>query len=638
MKKRHVDANRLRKMKKWKMTEKLSESAYTVLKFVMMWTLVLLADFILEFRLEYLWPCWLFFGSVYTTFHCHGLVICVVFVCAAFTLDIFCLIFVPLHWLFFVASTYVLFNYIWHSEKGVCISTVSLWLLLVYTEASLRLKDLKTSYTNLSHLFAAHCIGYPVVYLGLYATCYFTNIFKLRIQKAVQSDNDFHVHLLQHSLPPGLQVYSKSGSDGCSGSKWKMRSDSSEYQCQNGAAGAQEDGHTLDCLQIRCMDRALDKVTQGARSADPNRRPSSTRPVEVLPCGSGRAEASTENLPQDELGSKATRPAKSSSPKARRGSTNTPSPPAGRTEKKQRSSCKTAAPPCDVTERNAPPAQNHHAEQIKLEQELRRLKSELQTSRQSEQELRSHICNLTNSERSLRPEVSLLRQSNMLLQSKIVCLTKTKQKDKQSSAMLEKKTRAETEARLSLEKQLSELQAQKPEEAANAARSLTARQEHCESQMLRKRVKELETEYKQLQLECQVTESRVVELESEVEALGKYQRVEKEADMLLSTLSAMQEKAQHLECNLSAETRIKLDLFSALGDTRRQLEIAQDKVMKQDREIREMKQKIAEVMAVSPGVSYMAPRPPVPHYLTKLLNSERYMLTPRALMYQCLKK
>lgn len=110
----------------------------------MMWTLVLLADFVLEFRLEYLWPCWLFFGSVYTTFHYHGLVratrhlklrnggaraevkprvslslqvICVVFVCAAFTLDIFCLIFVPLHWLFFAASTYVLLNYIWHTGE-----------------------------------------------------------------------------------------------------------------------------------------------------------------------------------------------------------------------------------------------------------------------------------------------------------------------------------------------------------------------------------------------------------------------------------------------------------------------------------------------------------------------------------------
>lgn len=62
------------------------------------------------------------------------------------------------------------------------------------------------------------------------------------------------------------------------------------------------------------------------------------------------------------------------------------------------------------------------------------------------------------------------------------------------------------------------------------------------------------------------------------QGLGTYRCVEKETDMLLSTLSAMQEKAQHLEYNLSAETRIKLDLFSALGDARRQLEIAQGSV------------------------------------------------------------
>lgn len=43
------------------------------------------------------------------------------------------------------------------------------------------------------------------------------------------------------------------------------------------------------------------------------------------------------------------------------------------------------------------------------------------------------------------------------------------------------------------------------------------RQEHTETQMLRKRVKDLETEYKQLQLEYQVKESRVVDLESDVE-------------------------------------------------------------------------------------------------------------------------
>lgn len=50
-----------------------------------------------------------------------------------------------------------------------------------------------------------------------------------------------------------------------------------------------------------------------------------------------------------------------------------------------------------------------------------------------------------------------------------------------------------------------------------------------------------------------------------------------------------------------------------------------------------MKQKLAEAMAVAPGMSYMAPRSSMPQYL-KFFNSERYMLNPRALMYQCLKK
>ncbi|XP_061843286.1 macoilin-1 [Nerophis lumbriciformis] len=641
MKKRYVDASRLRKMKKLKIGERLSESAYTFLKFMAMWMLVLLADFILEFRLEYLWPCWLFFGSVYTTFHCHGLVICAVFVCAAFTLDVFCLIFVPLHWLFFVASTYVVFNYIWHTEKGICISTVSLWILLVYTEASLRLKDLKSSHANLSHLFAAHCIGYPVVYLGFDVTCYFTNIFKLRIQKAVQSDNDFHMHLLQHSLPPGLPLYPKMAADNCY-SKWKTRAESSQYQCQNSAVLVADESHTTGCLQIASEEKPTEKAAPEIRSADLSRKPllfknCSGESREQIPGGTPRPESSAtpEKLPQEEQCSKAPRAAKNSSPKAR-GTTTTPSPPAGRAEKKQRGNWKTVSPNRDAADKNATSAQNQHAEQLsRLEQEVRKLRGELQVSRHGEQELRSHVCNLTNSERSLRPEVSLLRQSNMLLQSKILCLTKSKQRDKQTSAMLEKKTRAETEARLSVERLLVELQAHKPDEAA---RSLTSRQESTESQMLRKRVKDLETEYKQLQLEGQVKESRVVDLENDVEALGKYRCVEKDTDLLLSTLSILQEKAQHLEYNLSAETRIKLDLFSALGDARRQLEIAQGKLMKQEQEISNMKQKIAEVMAVSPAVSYLAPRPAVPQYLTKLLTSERYMLNPRALMYQCLKK
>lgn len=127
----------------------------------------------------------------------------------------------------------------------------------------------------------------------------------------------------------------------------------------------------MDCLQIRSEERASEKGAQvEARSAESNRRPSSSKPGESRdplafgPGGGAESSATPENLPQDEQGSKATRVAKSSSPKARRGSTNTPSPPAGRTEKKQRSSSKTVSPNWDVTDKSATAAQNYHAEQM----------------------------------------------------------------------------------------------------------------------------------------------------------------------------------------------------------------------------------------------------------------------------------
>lgn len=548
------------------MTERISESAYTVLKFMIVWTLVLLADFMLEFRLEYLWPCWLFFGSVYTTFHCHGLVICVVFVCAAFTLDIFCLIFVPLHWLFLAASTYVLFNYIWHT-----------------------------------------------------------------------------------------------------GAKWRPKADSVHYQCSTGPS-VSDDMLMGDYLQLpqgegkregdleevqphpKELKSALPAPGVKPRSNDFRDLNPPRDPCETRQCISAGPPIAPElpgvpqqpPLTQEEQESKATSKTSKSSPPKTRKVPVTVAAPGGKIEKRQKNAVKTTSPNRDAAEKgniHLPTASNHHAEQItKLEAELRRLRGELQSSQQAEQELRSHVCNLTNSERSLRPELTVLRHTNELLQSKILNLTKTKQRDKHASAALEKKARAEIEARIAVEKQLAELQAQKLDEAAILLRNTAHRQEQTETLMLRKKVKDLEAEYTQLQLESQAKESQVLALEKEVESLQKYRGVEKEMDTLLSALSSLQDKAQHLEYNLSAETRIKLDLFSALGDARRQLEIAQGKLRKQDQEIREMKQRIAEVMAVSPTVSYVAPRPAVPQYITKFLNSERYVLNPRALMYQCLKK
>lgn len=88
------------------------------------------------------------------------------------------------------------------------------------------------------------------------------------------------------------------------------------------------------------------------------------------------------------------------------------------------------------------------------------------------------------------------------------------------------------------------------------------------------RRKELEAEISECRSTHRWAEERIAALERENSALMEQLR---DTDILMSALSAMQEKNTHLENSLSAETRIKLDLFSALGEAKRQLEIKESK-------------------------------------------------------------
>lgn len=54
----------------------------------------------------------------------------------------------------------------------------------------------------------------------------------------------------------------------------------------------------------------------------------------------------------------------------------------------------------------------------RLEQDVKKLKADLQASRQVEQDLRSQIGTLGSAERSIRTELGQLRQENELLQNK----------------------------------------------------------------------------------------------------------------------------------------------------------------------------------------------------------------------------
>lgn len=67
----------------------------------------------------------------------------------------------PVQWLFFIASTYVWFQYIWNSEKGICLQTFTVWLIFVYVEATVRIKELKSmpNHLDLCKPMAAQCIS-----------------------------------------------------------------------------------------------------------------------------------------------------------------------------------------------------------------------------------------------------------------------------------------------------------------------------------------------------------------------------------------------------------------------------------------------------------------------------------------------
>lgn len=138
-------------------------SALIYVKYIFLWLLAMLADYMLEFRFEYFWPFWLFIRSVYDSFKYQGMVKCVVFllylissnsswivaeskcsgsrmicnvcrymncrlvfqafstffVCIAATSDFVWYLVIPVQWLFFFASTYVWVQYVWHTGDQV---------------------------------------------------------------------------------------------------------------------------------------------------------------------------------------------------------------------------------------------------------------------------------------------------------------------------------------------------------------------------------------------------------------------------------------------------------------------------------------------------------------------------------------
>ncbi|KAM9355407.1 macoilin-2 isoform 2-T2 [Pholidichthys leucotaenia] len=603
----------------------------------------------------------------------------VFFVCVAFTSDIICLLFIPVQWLFFAASTYVWVQYVWHTDRGVCLSTVSLWILFVYIEAAIRFKDLKNFHVDLCRPFAAHCIGYPVVTLGFGFKSYVSYKMRLRKQKEVQKENEFYMQLLQQALPPEQQMQQRQEREAEEAAAAKGISEAEiPPVSQNGAPANKKPSGSLSELDMREKGKGGgENKKHSSSSILPSSVDSKLQEMEYMENHLNNKRlttelGSTENLLlKEDSNSSCSSSSSSSSKNYKNASSNaaaalnssprghsatngsvpssaiSSSSSTGKNEKKKVAVGKgvSGASHRDPTDNCIPNNQLSKPEAlVRLEQDIKKLKVDLQASRQVEQDLRSQIGSLGSAERSIRSELGQLRQENELLQNKLHNAVQAKQKDKQSVGQLEKKLKAEQEARATIEKQLAEEKKRKKMEEATTARAVAlaaASRGEC-TETLRRRISELETECKKLTLDIKVKEDQIRELEIKVQELHKYKENEKDTEVLMSALSAMQDKTQHLENSLSAETRIKLDLFSALGDAKRQLEIAQGQILQKDQEIKELKQKIAEVMAVMPSISYTADgaamTPVTPHYSSKFMDTNPSSLDPNASVYQPLKK
>ncbi|XP_074903575.1 macoilin isoform X2 [Buteo buteo] len=514
----------------------------------------------------------------------------------------------------------------------------------------------------LSACAAVRSIGYPVVTLGFGFKSYVSYKMRLRKQKEVQKENEFYMQLLQQALPPEQQMLQRQEREAEEAAKGLSDMDSSILLQHNGGIPANKKiSATLPELEYREKGKEKDKDAKKHNLGINNNilQPvdSKIQEIEYMEnhINSKRLNndlvGSTENLLKEDSCTASSKNYKNvsgvvnSSPRSHSATNGSIPSSSTKNEKKQKCASKSPSTHKDLMENCIPNNQLSKPDAlVRLEQDIKKLKADLQASRQIEQELRSQISSLTNTERGIRSEIGQLRQENELLQNKLHNAVQMKQKDKQMISQLEKKLKAEQEARAFVEKQLMEEKKRKKLEEATAARAVAfaaATRGEC-TETLRNRIRELETECKKLTIDIKLKEDQIRELEIKVQELRKYKENEKDTEVLMSALSAMQDKTQHLENSLSAETRIKLDLFSALGDAKRQLEIAQGQIIQKDQEIKDLKQKIAEVMAVMPSITYTAATstlsPVSPHYSSKFVETSPSGLDPNASVYQPLKK
>ncbi|OXA55690.1 Macoilin [Folsomia candida] len=601
MKRRNVDATKTRRPVK--KIPKLYDGFYTGLvvyvKLVLLWVAVMGGDFLLEFRLEYLYPIYLLVHNAYEAYKFQGVAFALLLVCIVVSVDVICLGAIPPAWLFLLGSLAV-----W-GQVGWSLTPLGPFLLiptLIYLDG----KSIRPLPTQPISPLAAHCVGFPLVSLGFAVKSFLGTKLKQRTRNDVGRQNDMLFSILWDALPnlaPPLQLPSPSppppltimttsspaivnnNENVVNGSAVLVKGKVSPTTARRKSF---ENGDILSPLSL------MDHNHHHHHNASPSPSPSSsstsllnggttTTTKHVNSNGVAAAMASSSSPREQQQSShshhhnnhhnhvnnnnassnsnlsSSSGAASSQSSAATAANNSSAASPLSNSSHHMASSSSQYASPCPTCAAALlAPKKKKEECCIKLESEVRRLRSDLHSVRSVESDLRGQISAVQTSERNLRGDVALLQGEHEALQLKYSALQSKSQEERQS-----------------YEKKLLEERRQKD----SAIKKQTKASLECSGDCKRK-LRDADREKDGLRRDLKISEDKTIRLERELQNVKSTLMLEQknkessaETAKLLSLLSALQDQNAHLESSLGAETRLKLDLFSALGEARRQLSI-----------------------------------------------------------------
>ncbi|KHN80400.1 Macoilin-2 [Toxocara canis] len=228
-------------------------------------------------------------------------------------------------------------------------------------------------------------------------------------------------------------------------------------------------------------------------------------------------------------------------------------------------------------------------------EELEALKGELRAARVQETDLRCLLQQAINAEKQAKGELAQLKMKQEQTDNKLSNLMKAREQDKCSMQLLEKRLIEAHAKKNELEKELNAERRSKLKEEHAAARALAAAQSvksvDC-GEACKARKADLEREIRATRRDLKAKEELTSVYEEQLRQLREFKE-SNEVQELQSTLAALRDKNHHLEQSLSAENRLKQDLFRVLTETRSQTEMLQQQLQAKDIELMELRQRLS---------------------------------------------